>query len=50
MEAEDLKRLVVVRMPFGKYQGHLVADLPAPISRGSRAGVFRPANSAACSR
>ena len=28
MQAEDLKRLVVVRMPFGKYQGHLVADLP----------------------
>jgi len=28
MEAEDLKRLVVVRMPFGKYQGHLIADLP----------------------
>ena len=28
MEAEDLKRLVVVRMPYGKYQGRLIADLP----------------------
>jgi len=28
MEAEDLKRFVVVRMPYGKYQGHLIADLP----------------------
>ncbi|HEX8779308.1 MAG TPA: DUF3820 family protein [Rhodanobacter sp.] len=26
--AEDLQRLVVVRMPFGKYKGHLIADLP----------------------
>jgi uncharacterized protein (DUF3820 family) len=28
MEADDLKRLVTMRMPFGKYQGHLLADLP----------------------
>ncbi|WP_017461618.1 DUF3820 family protein [Dyella ginsengisoli] len=28
MEAEDLKRLVTVRMPYGKYQGRLVGDLP----------------------
>lgn len=28
LKAEDLKRLVVVRMPFGKYKGHLIADLP----------------------
>ncbi|MBD8881713.1 DUF3820 family protein [Rhodanobacter sp. 7MK24] len=27
MEADDLKRLVTVRMPFGKYKGHLIADL-----------------------
>lgn len=26
--AEDLQRLVVVRMPFGKYKGHVIADLP----------------------
>ncbi len=28
MEAEDLPRLVSVRMPYGKYQGQLIADLP----------------------
>ena len=28
MEAEDLRKLVNVRMPYGKYQGRLIADLP----------------------
>lgn len=28
MEAEDLAKLVKVRMPYGKYQGRLIADLP----------------------
>lgn len=28
MDAEDLKRLVTVRMPYGKYQGRLIGDLP----------------------
>jgi uncharacterized protein (DUF3820 family) len=28
MEAEDLQRLVTTAMPFGKYQGRLIADLP----------------------
>ena len=28
MQAEDLQKLVVVRMPYGKYQGRLIADLP----------------------
>ncbi|KAA0069695.1 DUF3820 family protein [Rhodanobacter sp. T12-5] len=28
MEAQDLQQLVVVRMPYGKYQGRLIADLP----------------------
>lgn len=28
MNPQDLERLVTVRMPFGKYQGHLIADLP----------------------
>ena len=28
MEAQDLQRLVSVRMPYGKYQGRLLADLP----------------------
>lgn len=28
MEAEDLPKLVRVRMPYGKFQGRLIADLP----------------------
>ncbi|WFF40338.1 hypothetical protein EVC62_01845 [Salinicola endophyticus] len=30
MEPEDLNKLVSVRMPFGKYEGRLIADLPGP--------------------
>ncbi len=28
MEAQDLQRLVTITMPYGKYQGRLLADLP----------------------
>lgn len=28
MNAADLQQLVTVRMPYGKYQGRLIADLP----------------------
>ena len=28
MKPEDLQRLVTVTMPFGKYEGRLIADLP----------------------
>ncbi len=28
MEAEDLQKLVTVVMPYGRYQGRLIADLP----------------------
>ena len=28
MDAEDLQRLVTTPMPYGKYQGRLLADLP----------------------
>lgn len=28
MDAQDLQKLVLVRMPYGKYQGRLLADLP----------------------
>ena len=28
MQPKDLQRLVTTRMPFGKYQGRLIADLP----------------------
>lgn len=27
-QPDDLKRLLVVRMPYGKYKGHAIADLP----------------------
>lgn len=30
MEPEDLTRLVSRKMPFGKYEGWLIADLPGP--------------------
>lgn len=28
MQPEDLQKLVTTRMPYGKYQGRLLADLP----------------------
>ena len=28
MQAEDLQRLVTTQMPYGKYKGRLIADLP----------------------
>lgn len=28
MHAEDIQLLVVMKMPYGKYQGRLLADLP----------------------
>lgn len=28
MQAEDLKQLVTLEMPYGKYKGRLLADLP----------------------
>ncbi|MDO8719683.1 MAG: DUF3820 family protein [Polaromonas sp.] len=28
MQPEDLQRLVTVQMPYGKYKGRLIADLP----------------------
>ena len=28
MKPADLQELVTVRMPYGKYQGRLIADLP----------------------
>lgn len=30
MNPDDLERLVTLRMPFGKYEGRLIADLPGP--------------------
>lgn len=28
MDAGDLQRLVIIAMPYGKYKGRLLADLP----------------------
>ena len=28
MEAADLQKLVTIKMPYGKYQGRLLSDLP----------------------
>jgi len=28
MNADDLQRLVMLKMPYGKYKGRLLADLP----------------------
>lgn len=28
MEGQDLQKLVTMRMPYGKHQGRLIADLP----------------------
>ncbi len=28
MQVEDLERLLTVTMPYGKYKGRLIADLP----------------------
>lgn len=28
MQVQDLERLVTVTMPYGKYKGRLIADLP----------------------
>lgn len=30
MNPEDLKTLVTLRMPYGKYAGRVIADLPGP--------------------
>lgn len=30
MNPQDLEQLVTLEMPFGKYQGRLIADLPGP--------------------
>ncbi len=30
MQTPDLEHLVTVAMPFGKYKGRLIADLPGP--------------------
>jgi hypothetical protein len=36
--------LLTREMPFGKYKGRIIADLPGIASTGSRVRVFRPAS------
>ncbi|NID16356.1 DUF3820 family protein [Luteibacter yeojuensis] len=44
MKAEDLQRLVTIAMPYGKYKGRLIADLPgAYLAWYARKG-FPPGN------
>lgn len=30
MQTQDLEKLVTRKMPYGKYEGRLIADLPGP--------------------
>ena len=40
MKPENLERLLTVEMPFGKYQGRVIADLPGDYLRWfAREGV-----------
>jgi hypothetical protein len=50
VQPEDLQKLVTTRMPYGKYQGRLLADLPGAYLPGSRARAFRTASWAGCWR
>lgn len=49
MDPEDLLTLVRMRMPFGKYQGWLLADLPGPYLAWFAREGFPTATWAACS-
>ena len=49
MDPELLSLLVTRTMPFGKYQGRLIADLRA-VPGLVRARAFRPASWAGCWR
>ena len=44
----QLLRLVTLAMPFGKYQGRVIADLPGLIWPGSLTGAFPGASWGAC--
>ena len=38
MSPEDLQRLVTLAMPYGKYKGRLIADLPGYLNWFARVG------------
>ena len=48
--SELLSLLVTRTMPFGKYQGRLIADLPGPYLAWFARRAFRPASWAGCWR
>lgn len=50
MKPETLELLVTRSMPFGKYQGRLIADLPGTTWHGSRAKDSRQGNWVGCWR
>ena len=42
--ADDLQLLVTYTMPYGKYQGRMIADLPGNYVNWLRGRAFRRAN------
>ena len=42
MNPEDLQRLVTLSMPYGKYKGRLIADLPGQYLNGFARVGFPP--------
>ncbi len=48
MKPDDLVLLVTRSMPYGKYEGRLIADLPGDYLAGSPARAFPRGKSAGC--
>ncbi|WP_029407686.1 DUF3820 family protein [Thiomicrorhabdus sp. Milos-T2] len=44
MNPENLKKLVVVTMPYGKYEGRIIADLPGNYLNWFAREGFPPGN------
>lgn len=50
MNSASLAQLVTVTMPFGKYKGRVIADLPGHYLNWFAREGFRPDNWASCWR
>lgn len=48
LDAEALQRLVSVEMPYGKYKGRKIADLPGPYLAWFAREGFPPGELGAC--
>jgi len=48
MNPKKLELLITREMPFGKYKGRIIADLPGPYLTGSPAKVSPTASWAGC--